>query len=242
MYVNKITLPYMGLGSDGLVRAEAFLDIFQEAATRHAGSLECGVDDLLKRGFTWVLRRYSISLREPMRGGDASVSTWYCPERDLFSIREFYARDANGTATADGWSAWILLDISRGRPVRLDRGLPPQFFENTDQTSPGPADRKLADIQGADFTSTFGIRRCEIDMNGHVNHTIYFTWAIETIPHGETEGLKPTKLDAEYFHPALTGEVECRAVLISSEPRTYAHSIVIKETGDEAARIVTVWS
>lgn len=242
MYVTKITPPYMGLGSDGLVRAEAFLDIFQEAATLHAGSLGCGVGDLLKRGYTWVLRRYSVLLREPTTGGDASVSTWYAPERDLFSIREFCARDASGTVAAEGWSAWILLDISRGRPVRLDRGLPPQFFENAEQTSPCPADRKLADVRGADFTSTFDIRRCEIDMNGHVNHTVYFTWAIETIPHGETEGMKPTKLDAEYFHAAKAGEVECRAVRISDEPRTYAHSIAIKETGEEAARVVTVWS
>ncbi len=145
---------------------------------------------------------------------------------------------------ANGWSGWIVVDLARGRPVRLDRALGEEYFAATEPTGE-PVTDKIADV-GDDFdlTRDFRVRRSELDLNGHANHTVYFDWALETVPDDLATTHRPVGFDAEYLHSAMRGDVRClgkKIADISPAPTTYAHSIVIPDSGALAAKLETIW-
>jgi acyl-ACP thioesterase len=242
MFERNYRVPYYGLDESGKMKPGILLDIFQEAAALHADSVRIGVGDLIRRGMTWVLRRYRVDFSGHPGKGDLTVRTWFEPRRNLMSARRFEAKSETGDAVASAWSAWIVVDLERGRPVRLDRALPSSYFSAAEPTGE-PVDGVIPAVSGdCDFEREFSVRRSELDLNGHTNHTVYFEWALESIPDDAIAGMSPSRFDAEFLSSVKREDVTARAKIIGREPIRFAHSIISKETGAEAARLSTEWA
>ncbi|MDR3076550.1 MAG: hypothetical protein LBU26_04545 [Synergistaceae bacterium] len=241
MFEHTFSVPYYGLDADGRVKLETILQFLQEIAALHANSVHIGVADLLERGFTWVLRRYRINIAaRPGRCG-LGVRTWFEPQRNLFSVRAFEVMDPSGEVIADAWSAWIVVDLKRGRPVRLDHALPDRYFEMAEPTSE-PVTEELETVEDDfDYESAFSVRRRELDLNGHTNHTVYFDWALESIPDSAIEGLSPIRLDAEFISSVKREDVTVRTKKTGANPVRFDHSVFATSSGALAAKVATVW-
>ena len=87
----------------------------------------------------------------------------------------------------------------------------------------------------------FHVRRNELDLNGHTNHTVCFEWAIESIPDPTCDDYKPMELDAEYLAPIKRTRVAVRTKKICQSPLKFAHTITAEDTGAISARLVTAW-
>ncbi|MDR1509345.1 MAG: hypothetical protein LBS53_06875 [Synergistaceae bacterium] len=241
MFEKNYRVPYYGLDESGRMKPEILLDIFQEAAALHADSVNIGVGDLLRRGFTWVLRRYRVDFLGRHGKGELTVSTWFEPHRNLMSVRRFEAKSAAGEDVASAWSAWIVIGVERGRPIRLDRALPGAYFSAAEPTGE-PVEDPIPEVSGDyGFEREFSVRRNELDLNGHANHTVYFDWALESIPDSAIAGMFPARLDAEFLASVRREDVTARARITGRDPLRFAHSIISKETGAEAARLSTEW-
>jgi acyl-ACP thioesterase len=158
------------------------------------------------------------------------------------SVRRFEAKSQDGDVAASAWSAWIVVDLERGRPVRLDKALPDSYFSAAEPTGE-PADDVIPAVSGdCDFEREFSVRRSELDLNGHTNHTVYFDWALESIPDSVIAGLFPRRFDAEFLRSVKREDVTARSKIIGRDPLRFAHSILFKKTGAEAARLFTEWA
>lgn len=241
MLENNYRVPYYGLDENGRMKPGILLDIFQEAAALHADTMGFGVADLIRRGLTWVLRRYRVDFHGARGGGELTVRTWFEPLRNLMSVRKFEAKSAEGEDVASAWSSWIVVDLERGRPVRLSRALPDAYFSAAEPTGEAVED-VIPEVSGiCDFEKEFSVRRSELDLNGHANHTVYFDWALESIPDAVITGMSPSRFDAEFLVSARREDVTARTVITGREPLRLAHSIISKNTGTEAARLATEW-
>jgi acyl-ACP thioesterase len=241
MFEKAFGVPYYGLDQNGRLKPEILPEFFQEIAARHASAVGIGVEDLLERGMTWVLRRYRINVRDCSQGREITVKTWFEPRRNLMSVRAFEAFSHLGVSIADAWSAWIVLDLKKMRPVRLDRALPQAYFAATDPTGER-IDDKLPESDGAcDYESVFDVRRRELDLNGHANHTAYLDWALESVPDEAVSGYFPARFDAEYISSAKRERVVVRTKKTRAEPLTFRHWIFARASNAETARIVTEW-
>ncbi|MDR3165566.1 MAG: hypothetical protein LBU13_08305 [Synergistaceae bacterium] len=241
MFEKVFGVPYYGLDQNGRLKPEILPEFFQEAAARHAASVGIGVEDLLERGMTWVLRRYRINVHDCPNERGITVKTWFEPQRNLMSVRAFEAFSPDGVGIADAWSAWIVLDLTKMRPVRLDRALPHAYFDATDPTGE-PIDDKLPETNdGWDYEKIFEVRRRELDLNGHANHTAYLDWALESIPDESVSGYFPARFDAEYLSSARRERVVIRTKKTCAEPLTFRHRIFAQASNAETARIVTEW-
>lgn len=229
MHAKTFDVPYFAIGEDRRLKPLFILESFQEIACLHADGLGCGVEALLERSTTWVLRRYHVRILGTTRA-PISFRTWYAPRRNITSTREFDARTADGELIADAWSSWVLLDIARGRPMKLDQGLPQAYFGGADEVS----DQDYGHIRD-EGTPTgereFRVRRSDLDMNGHVNHTVYAAWALECEP--PSSG--PMTIDIEYLMPVKNGAVICTTEDLGGESRI--HRISCAETGEAAAKV-----
>jgi acyl-CoA thioesterase FadM len=131
MFEASYSIPYAGIGPDGRMKLPVLLDILQDMADRDARRMSMTVSDLLPKGISWVLRRYTVSVeRYPEYESTLTVKTWHGPRRNLHSMRAFSVWDERGpVASAD--TSWILIDLERGRPLRLDRHATPRDVEES---------------------------------------------------------------------------------------------------------------
>ncbi|MDR1886098.1 MAG: hypothetical protein LBQ56_07450 [Synergistaceae bacterium] len=241
MFERVFNVPYYGLDTNGRVKTGLLLQFLQEAAALHADTVGIGVASMIERGLTWVLRRYRVRILRHAGQEGLSVRTWFEPKRNLVSVRLFEISDLGGNPVARAWSGWIVVDLKRVRPVRLDRALPENYFACSEPTGEELGDPVETVGEACDAESRFRVRRQELDLNGHANHTAYFDWASESVPDEDVKGLSPIELDAEYIAPVMREDVTVRTRRLRESPPRYAHSVVIDCSGAEAARLAVTW-
>jgi medium-chain acyl-[acyl-carrier-protein] hydrolase len=191
-------------------RLLAVLEEMMETAGRHAEKLGVGVRDLHAKGLTWVLARLHVKVGlVPEAGQAVHVATWPSGRHRLFAVREFRLADDAGSELLRATSAWALMNMETRRPSRLDPHLP--VF------SPHPA-RMVEDgfsplplPERAESQAAFKAEAADIDLNNHVNNTVYMDWALSAVPDGERLQ-KPLSLEAAFLGEARLGdEIICRS-------------------------------
>ena len=245
MFERAFDIPYFGLAPNGLLKPVVLLDFFQEIAGMDVVQLGMTVRDLRERGMTWVLRRYHIRFEQQLTYGKSfTIKTWYEPYKNLFSQRVFNVFNEQGQRVCFAWSSWILLDIERMRPLRLDRGTTDAYYREMTPTGER-YDEKIAEIGETDHEIRLKSRWHELDVNGHVNHTVYFNWVQEAVPYELPETHAVSLMEAEFFQPVLRSEV-CIATReqpsVSGE-RDFIHSVRTDLGGvsQECVRLRMLW-
>ncbi|MBQ9367405.1 MAG: hypothetical protein IJT83_06450 [Victivallales bacterium] len=113
-YTQSFSIRYSELNRNGLLKDEAFFDIFQEVASRHAEQLGCGFGTM--GSLTWVLSKIRIQvLRTPGKGSTVTVKTWPSGFNRLYATREGLFADGDGEL-ARVTSYWLLIDLKTLRP------------------------------------------------------------------------------------------------------------------------------
>lgn len=234
-------IPYGGIGPDGKMKLPVLLEALQDSADRDARRMSMTVSDLLPRGVSWVLRQYSLAVRRyPRYGLDLVVRTWHEPRKNLYSVRAFEVRDGEGPV-ASAVTSWILIDTARGRPIRLDRHSTELYVSEARPIAEG-----FPDIPPGEEWETetfFAVRTWDLDMNGHVNNAVYFTWSAEAVPREISSGWSLMGVEAEFLRPTEgRGDVCVRTRSLEREGggRRFLHSIAGAD-GIERARFLTLW-
>lgn len=224
----------------GLIRPMTLLDYFQEVAAEHARLLGVSVQELHGRGLAWVLSRLHLVVDRYLREGETVVlSSWPSSREGIFTCREFLLADEAGEVVARATSSWAVIDLETRRPVRVDERLPEypvtrrRVLEDDFATMP-----RLA---GKDAGLTFRALRSHLDVNRHVNNTLYVRWALETVPDEVAETMRPMVIEVNFRGEAFAGDVVtayCGAAN-SGEPE-FLHRID-GPSGAELTRLRTRW-
>ena len=191
--------------SDRLTLGGIF-SFFQEAALSHAADLGVGREALERLGQAWILSRFSLFVRRrPAYGETVQVSTWPRSWEKLFALRDYEIRDASGAAVVCGRAGWLVLDMEKRIPLRIQPiadALPPNEGIDAFPASPaalGPA---------ANLTKTAERRALysDIDYNGHVNNARYIQW-IQDVTGGEIlAAAAQIRLDINYLGEVMPGD------------------------------------
>jgi acyl-ACP thioesterase len=191
--------------SDRLTLGATF-DYFQEAAISHAEDLGVGRESMAKTGQVWILSRISVYLaRRPKFGETVRVRSWPRSWEKLFAIRDYDIRDGTGEAAVRGRSGWLILDLEKRRPLRVQQiveTLPPNEGVNAfSALAPGLEERD--NLGGA------GERKAlysDIDYNGHLNNTRYIQWIQDITDPEILESAAGMRLDINYLSEVKPGE------------------------------------
>jgi medium-chain acyl-[acyl-carrier-protein] hydrolase len=228
-YNETFELPVAAGDDFQLGRLLALLDGMQETAGRHAEILGVGVRDLHAKGLTWVLARLHVMIDYiPPAGQTVHIATWPCGRHRLFAVRDFRLTAGSGAEILRATSAWALMNMETRRPARLDPHLPvftrhPERMVTDDFTPLPPLE------QDGDQTS-FRAVASDIDINDHVNNTVYLDWALRAIP-GATRRQQPLTLEAAFLGEARLGdEILCRSESAAEDGIT-----VVRQTLQDAA-------
>ena len=249
LYNKEFSVHSYELDAEGLARPVSLLNFLQDAAGDHATQLGWSVLDLLKRNMTWVLSRYHVRVeRYPGWGERIAVLTWPSGRRGYFALRDFEVSDGDGRAVAAATTSWMILDLNRKQPLKVDDILPDNFVV---------AKRALADdfaplpvLDRADRELSFRVDSSHLDLNRHVNNAVYVQWALEAAL-SESGRRRPVDIEVAYraeafLHDPVISRVQ--AVPGSGGPEAgpdpepvFLHQIINAATGAELTRLRSRW-
>lgn len=241
VYVETIDLDFTpGAPMTGLL---TLLDHMQEVAGRHALQLGWGLPELQANDLTWVLARYHFILpRWPLTAGPMTVSTWPSGRRGLYAFRDFHVTGEGCPGGVKGTSAWVILDMVRRRPARLDHL--DLDFEPAAGRMIDDEFRSLPAVQGAPGSGeSFAVRPEDIDVNDHVNNLVYLDWARQLLPPGGGEDRGALELEVAFLAEARRGDRVrgvCQAWGTGREP-TFLQSLYLEPSGRELTRLRWRW-
>jgi len=226
----------------GALSLPALCDILQEAADHHASRFGAAVDQLAEaHGETWVLHRLAVRLhRAPRWRETVRVETWPCGQERLYTVREYRVVDDDGALLAEAASAWLVMDLASRRLARAPR-TPLGWHSERARAWPDAFSSRLPAVPADAPSVLLDVRRGDIDVNGHVNHVHYVSWALEAAPEALWRDATPVFVSVEYLAEALAGErVRARCALTAEG--ALACEMTHAETGRVLARALTRWA
>ena len=215
----------------------AIVDYFQEAAGEHAEALGVETFDLGGSVGAWVMTRMAVEFERLPRWRDAvTVETWPSGRDGLRATRDLLLLDRDGNRLARARTVWLVVDLTRRRPVRL----PPAVL------AIDPPDREASVVLGAppaapeqvESARTVTVRRSDLDRNDHANNARFVEWALDAADR-DPAGLRA--LDVSFIGEARLGDT-LRSVAAAESEDTLAHAILRDGAGRPLATLRTRWS
>jgi medium-chain acyl-[acyl-carrier-protein] hydrolase len=203
-YNETFNLPTAAADNSELSRLLALLDEMMETAGRHAEILGVGVSALHNKGLTWVLARLHVRIEQmPGAGETVHIATWPSGRHRLFAVRDFRLADSSGAGILKATSAWALMNMETRRPARLDPHLP--VFTGHPERMVQDDFAPLPPVQDGGDPARYHAVAADIDINDHVNNTVYLDWALRAVPTA-TRRQQPLSLEAAFLGEARLGD------------------------------------
>ncbi len=226
--------------ADGLVRPLTLLNYLQDAAGEHAARLGVSVPALLKSNLTWVLSRYHVRIHAFLPAHSlVRLQTWPSAREGRFALRDFELLDASGNQVVTATSSWMLIDLASRRPVRIDEHLPDLPTVPRRMVHDTFASLPVADEFNCELP--FRVRHSDLDINRHVNNTVYVDWALETLPAEAIGRFRPETIEVSYRAEANYGDRVISRCLFDPGGTSSRHRLMRESDGKELARLQVGW-
>lgn len=227
---------------DGLLAPRVLCAFLQEAAGRDAARRGVGMDELIARGFAWVLQRLIVAVDEwPREGAVVAVSTWPTRLGGATAERDFIAEGADGRPLARATSRWAVADLAARRAVRL-----PEFLRGLPVAEPGAGLSLPPFVARAADAALLGervveVRRGDLDLVGHANNTRFIEWGLEAVPDEWLKTRALAGLDVVYRQEALKGAAVASRAFAAGGDALLSHELLLASSGKPLADLVTRW-
>ncbi len=177
---NKIVKTYQ-CDKHGFIRPVILMNYLQDVADTHAEVLGAGRAFCIEKGIAWVVTHYLIDIVQLPREMDKLiVTTWPAAHGSLKAIRDFQIHNENGDLMIRATSQWILINMEKRIPLRLDNYLPADWTNGVERALDLPFD-KFPDFAANTENNRFLVRYDDVDVNQHVNNGVYAKWATESV-------------------------------------------------------------
>jgi len=240
---NKFSIEYtVGLhdsGPGGIIKIPTLFNYLQSAAASHTQSLNFGGTDVQQKGYTWVISRYRLSIvKLPKFLDKFIITTWRAGESGKFSIRDSIISDESFNGLIRATSSWLLINFIKGISV-----MPTELYSDYPLNPERAIDDTFSSIPETlhpNYSKEFVVRKYDLDMNTHVNNTIYAALIIET---GEdmNEGKKLKDISLNFKGEARYGDTIISEAMNDNENKRIIHRLKSKNTGKEITRAITEW-
>jgi len=236
MYTSK----YSEADQRGFVRTVVLLNYLQSAAGDHAATLGVSVADLLEIGYTWVMSRVHLAMEQYPRGGDTvRLITWPATRETLLTVRDFELFNMQGTLIGKASTSWAVLSLKSRRLVKLVDVLP--IYQVNPVRAIDDTFSTLPALEKSEYELRLPVLRGDLDINRHVNNTVYAGWALETIPEEVDSNCRLASIEIGFRAEALYGDTIVARSAQAEKEYCFIHSIENGSDGRELARLRTRW-
>ncbi|MDR1582381.1 MAG: hypothetical protein LBS55_03835 [Prevotellaceae bacterium] len=216
----------------------ALFYLLQESALIHAESYNFGWTDLSENNFFWALARIKAQIDDyPQWKDSISVETWSKGPDAVMAYRDFEVYSSDNKKILSATSAWLMLSMETRKPQRI--ALMKDKF-------PAPYDRSAINIRleklpqhriQASDNIVNTVPYSAIDINGHVNNTLYIQWVMDSFPVDYILNHEVYDIEINYLQEA---KINQRYYVIIEEfsPNEYLCSVVRHPDNKELSRMM----
>lgn len=168
----------------------------------------------------WILSRVKYSLKRSVKWQEKFSLTTYPGGYDkLFAVRLFDIQDAQGEQIGSIIGDYILMDVQKGRPARINNGEP--TFEVLNFPYEGEKLDKLpVPTEGIIAEERRKARYSEIDLNGHMNNIQYIKWVVDMLPLEVHKAYEIESLQINYNASVMYHD-EVKVILAATQKQQY---------------------
>lgn len=184
----------------------SILNFFQDIASKHVEKWECGFDDLIKKGYIWVLVRTKFDvLKNPnVKDNLVTVETWERNRSRADFTRDYIIYSENKEKLIIGTSKWCLLDINTRRV------LPTKLIQDTltyKEKYNYEEELKKLTFSKIETNDVFEekVTFTKVDHNGHMNNTHYAEFILDAIRLKQNEIIESFQID--YLKEAFLDDI-----------------------------------
>lgn len=222
----------------GILRVVSLMNMFQDVADTHAELLGVGIEHCIKHGLAWFGSNYHIKIfRMPSWHEKIRIVTWPSQEKKIGAIRDFEVIDENNKIVIVASSQWILIDFAKKRPLPLRQNLPD--YEVVEDRALNTDFSKIMLPENISFSKSFAVRYDDIDVNGHVNNSVYPLWATEAVDKDFRLINTPEEIEIAFKKETLFGDIV--KVNTQIDGKITLHEMVCGDDNHEIARLRIVW-
>jgi acyl-ACP thioesterase len=143
--------------------------------------------------------------RRPACGETVQISTWPREWEKLFALRDYEIRDEKGNAVVRGRGCWLVIDVERRRPLRIQpflEPLPPNRGIDAFPAGPSGLNAQENPVKKTERSALYS----DIDYYGHVNNARYIQWIQDATNPDVLIKADQARLDINYLSEVLPGE------------------------------------
>ena len=232
-YSQKYVVAYYESDKRGDLRIVSLMNLLQNAAQGHALCQGVGIGFMSAKSRAWMTTRYAIKIiRMPRVDEKINILTWISDRNRLAAIREFLIKDAKGNSLVEAVSKWVLVDLSTKKIVDI----PPMPIWHR---SLFPATFPHGSVKREDYSKSFAVCYDNIDVNQHVNNSLYPLWASESVDQAFRADHSLSEVIISFKKEAVYGEDVM--VTTQQDGLKTTHRIASKK-GEEHAKVTIKWN
>ncbi len=217
------------------IKPAVLLNYMQDLAAKSIDRLghEYCWDELYKKGRGWFLIRYRIEFDDyPVGMEKILIKTESRGCHRLNAYRDFEGFDiSSGKRLFRATSCWFIVELDTKSVINIKQEYP-EFFDYK-RREDDLILQKLRTIESFDRQKLFHVRYDDLDINGHVNNTVYISWAMEGLDYNFRSSHKLKTLDIYFKHEVKYGDDIISLVKMDEENQVSEHLIKNASTGDE---------
>lgn len=181
----------------------SILDSFQDAAGTHASLLGMGFDDMLEKGYYWVVFREKVTILGSVRPGETvKCLTWPEKKKGVSFIRNYKMLNEAGEVVAVGSSLWVVISVSTRR---LERARDVNYDGEIVEETIYPTLDKLAEKEINSNFIPYEVKFRDLDHNKHMNNSKYMDVFLDILDLKKEEKIKSFQLD--FIHEAKEKDI-----------------------------------
>jgi acyl-CoA thioester hydrolase len=121
VYVHRFRFPPDAEDVNQHVNNVEYVRKLQDAAIAHTRQNGWAPEELLQRGWTWVVRSHFIEYLAPCHAGEEiEVHTWVASFKKIRSLRKFrFVRPSDNALLARAETDFVFLDARLARPIPI---------------------------------------------------------------------------------------------------------------------------
>ncbi|WP_195575340.1 acyl-[acyl-carrier-protein] thioesterase [Paenibacillus sp. 1001270B_150601_E10] len=163
-------------------RLSSLLGWMQRAADADIARLGIPIEELMEQEMAWMLTTLDLELDRMPRYGDVlRIETWHKGEKGVQWLRDFRIYDENEAIIGQARTTWVLVNLAKRRILRAS-ALPYEVPATSGESLGDiPAKVQIPEQMKLNEAFTYTVRHHDMDMNGHMNNTIFASLSLDTL-------------------------------------------------------------
>jgi len=180
IFRKKFEIGMQDINKNKEVKNKFILNCLENVALKHSDSVGLGLKNILETGLTWMLLDWKVKLlKRPHYGDILEISTWTRYINKCYAYRD-YEIYVNNEKYVIATSKWLLFDINRKKPIRVQEDLISKYEPEENKSVFDILEiEKMKKVDSYDNNYAYNVKKSDIDINGHMHNLNYLDIAYE---------------------------------------------------------------